>query len=400
MAANGAATAAHVGAPGGAPASTIPQGYGEVKTRKKADVPALGTVAKSVDAGADEARRKGRRRHKNALLDAAAAMLSCERVAHCQRTPAGSAVAVVLKGKAAAFFGLQQCGSVWFCPICSPRISAERRDELNRLLKWARRQGLIPILMTLTARHTRDDALAALTERVKGAKKGLHQSRIWRSLPIAGHVTATELPCGRNGWHLHFHVLVLLVAPSEAVALAMMEPCRHAWLSALSHHGLECNAHGFDLRGAAEAGDYVAKWGAAEELALSGEKLADVTEADKGRTPWQLLAISAGLIEDSIFSKGQARAKWLEYAHVFKGRRQLVWSRGLKAKAGITERTDEDIAAAAEEAALHEPSQEIGRLNRDEWRTLVRKGLRVPLLEAVEADGVLGFSRILAQIRR
>jgi hypothetical protein len=124
-----------------------------------------------------------------------------------------------------------------------------------------------------------------------------------------------------------------------------------------------------------------------------------VTEADKGRTPWHLLAISAGLIEDSIFSKGQARAKWLEYAHVFKGRRQLVWSRGLKAKAGIAERTDEEVAAAAEEAALHEPRQEIGRLNRDEWRTLVRKGLRMELLESVEQEGCHGFERVLAMIK-
>lgn len=388
----GAATAARAGVPYGTPTLSSHHPHGDVNSDHQAGhMPALGTTAKSVDDGANEARRKGRRRHKNALLDAAANLLPRERVAHCQRTPAGSAVAVVLKGKAAAFFGLQQCGSVWFCPVCSPRIGAERRNELNRLLKWARRQGLIPILMTLTARHTRDDALVTLTEGVKGAKKRLHQSKIWRALPIAGHVTATELPCGRNGWHLHFHVLILVAAPTEAVAIAITERCRDAWASALSHEGLECNEHGFDLRGAAEAGDYVAKWGAAEELALSGEKLADVADADKGRTPWQLLAIATGLIEDLIFSAAHARAKWLEYAHVFKGRRQLVWSPGLKAKAGISERTDEEIAAATEASELHEPGQEIGRLTREEWRAVVRKGLRMTLLEAVERDGRKGF---------
>jgi len=308
-------------------------------------------------------------------------------------------VAVVLKGKAATYFGLQQCGSVWFCPVCSPRISAERRGELNRLLKWARREGLIPLLMTLTARHSYSDALAALTNGVKGAKKRLHQSRTWRNLPVVGHVTATELPCGRNGWHLHFHILLLVAAPSEAAAIGMVEDCRSAWELALTHEGLACNDRGFDLRGAAEAGTYVAKWGAAEELALSGEKLADPADSTKGRTPWQLLAIIAGEIEDTLFSPQQATARWLEYARVFKGRRQLVWSKGLKTKAGINERTDKEIVDGAEASDLHEPNQEIGRMTIPEWRAVVRRGLRLRLLEAVEAEGKKGFLAVLSHIR-
>lgn len=381
--------AAHAGAPGGAPASTFHNGDGEVKKGDQAGgMPALGTVAKSVDA----ARRDGRRR-RNRLLDKAAELLPHERVQHCGRTPAGSMVAVVRTGAGAArFHGLQVCGSVWHCPICSRTVSAIRRDELNRLLKWGRSKKLVPVLLTLTGRHRREDRLDALMLAMKGAKQRFHQSRLWRSVQgIAGHVTATELTYGRHGWHVHFHCLLLIEARSEDAAITALSGCRTAWETALNRVGLDCNDHGFDLQGAGNAGDYVAKWGAAEELALSGEKVA--RDKEKGRTVWQLLAEAA---------EGDERAarRWQEYALAFKGRRQLVWSKGLKAKADINERTDEEIAAMAEEIGLHEPGEEVGRLTREEWRMLVHQGLRITMLEAVERDGREGYERLLAQARK
>jgi hypothetical protein len=42
--------------------------------------------------------------------------------------------------------------------------------------------------------------------------------------------------------------------------------------------------------------------------------------------------------------------------------RQLVWSRGLKDRFGVEERTDEEVAAAMEEPALL-----IGNLTFDDW---------------------------------
>lgn len=384
-----AATAAHAGAPGGAPAFTCHDGNGEVKINGEAgDKPALGTSAKSVD---DEERQE-RRRKRHGLLDWAARLLPAERVHHCQRTPAGSAVAVVKTAAGARFSGLQVCGSVWHCPLCSRVVSATRRDEMNRLLRWARTRGFVPLLLTLTGRHRRADPLPQLLEGMKSAKKRFHQSRDWRAIKgqIGGHVTATELTHGRNGWHLHYHALLLVDAADEEAAKALLQGLRTVWERALAREGLDCNSHGFDLQGASHAGDYVAKWGAAEELTLSGSKKS--RDRDKGRTVWELLAEAAE--GDAI-----AAARWREYALAFKGRRQLVWSRGLKAMAGIKERTDEEIAAAAEAASIHEPSQEIGRLSAFEWRSIVRAGLRVAMLEAVERQGKTGFQRILALIR-
>ena len=54
--------------------------------------------------------------------------------------------------------------------------------------------------------------------------------------------------------------------------MAVVERLRGAWLSALAAEGLDGNGAAFDVRGAAVAGDYVSKWGAADELVMGAAK--------------------------------------------------------------------------------------------------------------------------------
>ena len=351
--------------------------------RKNGGTAALGTLAKSVDT----VDLKVRRRARLALQDRAAELLPGERVAACLRRPTGSAVAVHLCGGRAVVTGLQQCGSVWHCPICSRIISAARRDELNRLLKWGRAQGLAPVLLTLTGRHRRTDTLKHLMDGMKSAKKRLHQSRDWRAVAdrIDGHVTATEITHGQHGWHVHFHVLLLVSVEHETAAIRLFDGLRTVWEHALERSGLDCNDHGFDVQGAARAGDYITKWGATEELTLSGEKVA----RNKGWTIWQLL-------DDA---SAQSSKLWCEYAHHFKGKRQLVWSRGLKSKAGITEKTDDDLVSEAERPDMEGGATEIGRMTSQQWRAVVRSNMRGQLLDFVEKEGRCGLEKILSSLR-
>jgi hypothetical protein len=241
--------------------------------------------------------------------------------------------------------GLQTCGSVWACPCCSYRISQTRRDEMNKLLSWARAQGLQLTMLTLTARHGRDDDLDELLARMKDAKQRWARHRSYRNLKsrIVGSVTATEVTGGgAHGWHPHFHVIIVSQWGTD------LSPLRDAWLASLRGAGLEGTGAGWDMRSANETAKYIAKWGAAEELALSGEK--------KGRssmTPAQMLAASC---DDGDRHAGML---WAEYASVFRGRRQLVWSRGLKALAEIDVVDDEE--AAKDQA--QDDQVETGRAN-------------------------------------
>ena len=126
----------------------------------------------------------------------------------------------------ARFSGLQTCGSVWACPCCSGTVSEQRRRELNALLAWARKQGLHPVMLTLTARHSVDHRLAELLDGMKNAKRRLTTHRTFAKLlrpQLVGYVTATEVTGGGfNRWHPHFHQVMLVRAGSQAEALDLV----------------------------------------------------------------------------------------------------------------------------------------------------------------------------------
>lgn len=250
-----------------------------------------------------------------------------------------------IKGDRVHFEGLQTCGSVWACPCCSARISETRRDEMNKLLGWARGQGHRVMMLTLTARHGRDDDLEDLLERMKDAKRRWARHRAYRGIKLRmiGSVTATEVTGGGvHGWHPHFHVIVIMDSEED------LSPLRDAWLASLRGAGLDGTGSGWDIRSGDETGRYVAKWGAAEELTLSARK-----KGRGGRTPAQLLAASC---DEGDKLAGRL---WSEYAEVFHGRRQLVWSRGLKVMAGVGEVDDQEAAQDQEQ----EGQEEKGRAN-------------------------------------
>jgi hypothetical protein len=96
----------------------------------------------------------------------------------------------------------------------------------------------------------------------------------------------------------------------------------------------------------------------------------------KGRTPFEILAdgLETGLADDLDL--------WLEWETASKGRRQLVWSRGLKVRVEIEELSDEEIAEASDEG------ETLVVLPRQTWREVWP--VAVQLLEATEAGAVAG----------
>ena len=271
------------------PAAAAGGGLG--KTAKSVDQDsqnAISVIANSPAWKAANADRQARRTQKLNHQRTAAKLLPGSRTANCLWAVASNAAGVDvihnMDDARSRFSGLQTCGSVWACPCCSHTISDSRRQELNDLLAWARSQGYVPVLMSLTARHTKAHKLPDLLNSLKNAKKRLCQRREWRALPLIGSVTATEVTGGgTHGWHPHFHTLMLIEATTEAEAIEFVERLRAPWLSCLRAFGLDGAGAAFDVQGAAGAGNYVGKWGAAEELALGERK------GRHGRTPFQLL---------------------------------------------------------------------------------------------------------------
>lgn len=341
----------------------------------------LGNNVKSVDHAATHERNLSRFASKwaaaNILKNHDAAL--SKRLSHCGYVARQFEVTLERKGDTgkAGFDGLKTCASVWCCPCCSPRISARRKDELDVLLSGARASGLAVVMLTLTARHDRQMKLAPFLDALKGAKRRFRQRREWRGLkPVfVGSVTATEVTHGRNGWHPHFHEIAVLDCP-PAAALSLIEGLRAAWLACLHGVGLSGNEAAFQVQSAQAAGAYVAKFGAAEELALQGEKRG----RNGSRGVWQLL-------DDARDGCARSAAIWREYALAFRGRRQLVWSPGLKARFGVGETSDDEAAAEVDPAP---PAAEVLRAwagAGDRWRSARRR--RVALVQAAEAGGSL-----------
>lgn len=358
----------------------------------------LGKIGKSVDQKSDaEAQKASKHRafriERFKLQRHAATLVPREGVARCKWAiqRGRDEVDVMKTPHGRAFYeGLQSCGSPWLCPVCSAKISETRRGELNTALSVTRHAGFFPVMITLTHRHDVADDLLGQLKAMKKAKQRLRQRREWRSIKgqIVGTITATEVTHGAAaGWHTHFHEIAFIAAESEAEALALFAGLDRVWVACLRGLGLDgIEERAFQVQGAAAAGEYVGKWGAAEELALQNKKKG----RRAGRTPWQLLADSR---EDWA-----AAGLWKEFAAAFKGTRQLVWSPGLREAVGLNEVSD--AAAAEDDGPVRVRSVRAAVWHGEHGaEALGVKHRRGRLLAAAETRGAEGMAEVIADGR-
>lgn len=316
------------------------------------------------------------------LQRASAALLPDMRVAHCLWTETGRNVDVIRRGGDARFEGVQTCGSWSSCPICSARIAEKRRQELRVLEEWAGSplRGMRLVLMTLTARHRRR-ALKSLVKMMAAARDRMHGRKPYQRLragPIIGTVAVREATHGAaNGWHPHYHVLIIVRADSDAEALAILEPLRWVWLDCLRKEGLTGTAQrAFDIRGGDAVSAYLSKhgrdegdkakasaaragWGISEEMTQSRSKRGRGTPDAPSRSPMQIL-------RDAAQGDQDAGTLWQEYCRVMFRKPQMVWSDGLKAILGLVEIEDEEVAEGEEHTL--EADELIHSFDREEWR--------------------------------
>lgn len=284
--------------------------------------------------------------------------------------------------KRASYAGLQTCALVWKCPACADRISETRRRQLNDGLAWAKAQGHKVAMITLTARHGAGDDLSDLLQAMKQSKRRLHRHRRWAEIKqdLVAVITATEVTHGKNGWHPHFHMLVIVKTKE---AYESLNNLGDAWRGALLAENLSGEAAAFHCQGASAAGKYIAKWGAAEELTLSGKKLA---KGKGGKSPLQLLeAHKAG--------NPKVGQLWLEYAEAFYRRTQLDGLKKLVDLAGLADVSDEDAAVdqMQEDQIRDEP---ITNIDYDTWRHSA-KYVRTDILDAAEINGSAGVWAVI-----
>jgi hypothetical protein len=251
-----------------------------------------------------------------------------------------------------SYAGLVTCGSVWSCPVCSAKIARERAEELTQLLSWNSARGGSVALLTLTMRHHKGQRLRELRRALTKAWTHVTASRGWKHARKAagmdGYVRAIEAKIGEHGWHVHIHCLLLFDHDVSAWEVeALQDEVFTRWSAGLARSGMSVareidgQAVGVDIRKGETAletfGNYINK--------IAFEAVGGIWKrGGGGRTPFQVLAdfLATANADDLDI--------WREWEQGSKGMRQLVWSKGLKGRAGVGELTDEEIAAATQDA--------------------------------------------------
>lgn len=325
------------------------------------------------------------------------------RVAKCKHITHGSEGVGVHASQeygSAFFSNLITCGSISACPVCAPKISERRREEIAQAVSWAYANNLQPVMVTLTFPHRAWHKLGVLLKQQAHALAMLRKGKQWdkfkKRVCFRGLIRALECTHGENGWHPHTHELWFVA--KDVQGPEMQVEVLKKWMSACARAGLldlsdvrqvaAFTAHAVDVKDNCNASDYLAKqddskhWGVDRELSSASTK----DGRKKGMHPFGLLALA---------SAGDVRAArlYLAYILAFKGKRLLFWSPGLKAQVGVDDLTDETLAEQQRDKA-----DLLGRLTDDDWRTVREAGKRSQILDAAENGGWIAVEALLEQL--
>lgn len=294
------------------------------------------------------------------------------------------AIGIRQTAEAVGFSGLTTCGRVWLCPVCNSKVMAKRSLEIGLVLAWAAINDLHVIWGSLTLRHNRFSKLGRLLELERDAWRIVMNSKPWQKSNATarvdhvhgtcdrdcervydtilterdgrvGYIRAAELTLGANGWHPHFHPIILFRGTVEAAARLAREVVT-AWVAGVTRLGgeaLESGAQQLRVLGVdevtSELANYVTK-STYDASTLSLEAVWSQSKIGRGRPKetqahWVLLAaIAQGLADEA--------GRWEELESATFGHRMITWSRGLRAFAGLGREKEDDELAGEEVGTL------------------------------------------------
>jgi hypothetical protein len=322
--------------------------------------------------------------------EAARELLPNERVSFCTRRviPYREGVKILYnnKYKKAHYGNLMVCGSVWTCPVCASKISERRKSELIQgFNNWT--GGLI--MVTLTIRHNKKDKLAESLAVIDRAYKLLTHGRKWQEFKkefgIVGSVSNLEITYSENnGWHPHKHIVYLVKNKCNVNSFDRILSAR--WIDYLKVSG------GSGLSGIAmkceevtSKKDRVAEYISAHEKEPKKELWTIESELTKAyykssSSFWSFL--DDWIMDVTTFKEKQKLIK--EYAACTRGRRSVVFSRGLRDMLNIgQDKNDLEISQEQEEN-----SELLITLAREIWKEVVKKNKRGELLKVASSGNI------------
>jgi hypothetical protein len=306
------------------------------------------------------------------LKNTSARVLRNKRIKYCGLRRISPQVDIHRDG---SFTGVEHCSDIRGCPICNARITERRRFELKQALDAAERLGWKPYLFTLTYPHSTQDDLQALVdsflgnEHKSGARRLFRNRKVWKNFAktvgLQGIVYCLEATRGQNGWHVHTHEILFLSIndPEKAGSIADWEAVLlPAWQKACVDAGLKTpNSHGLQIQSANAISDYLSNWSVDYELTKANSKKG---KADS-RTPWDMLR------DFQETGDCQSADLFREFHRVFRGRHQLVYSKGLRQKLGLQkEKSDCELNEES-----NEKSPVVCSIDAERWMKVAQLSL-------------------------
>jgi hypothetical protein len=285
--------------------------------------------------------------------------------------------------------GVGHCGSSCSCPMCAPMIRERRAQELDALCTMLLERGYVVRFVTATISHYRGDRLLRL---MRGLSDSWRYSidKLRRDASWVGQVRAWDFTYGRNGWHPHFHnLLVFQPGTPEHVVDAMLGEAAERYSQRLrSEWGMTTRLEqgvGWHVQrvtvGSEAVSRYVSKvdggWGVGLEMARG-----DLKRGQGGSvTPWDLLRMASHGDHD-------AAVLWFEYEKATKGLHAIQMGRKLRALA-----REQGIDIVDNDAELCEPDavgfDYVETFTASEWAAIVCKGMAPEVIERVQRIGRL-----------
>jgi len=328
-----------------------------------------------------------RKQRKYALLEIIKRLLaSCGvgmRVLDCMSKQLQNEVLVKQGAESAYFHGVMTCGSVWLCPVCSSRITEARRQELALALE---NTSFLPVMVTVTLQHDREDKLKDLLEALNDSLRKLKAGRWWKALQekysIKAHVSSLEFTYSHaSGWHPHKHWLLFLDKKEADIdAEKLQNELVKRFRKLLERHGKYASSHyGIMVQvGDKHAGNYLQKWTVIEEVTKSNIK----SGSGESYSPFQLAELG----------ERWSSLAFLEYAKATFGKRQLIYSHGAREALQLGE-AKTDIELAQENS---KEDKVIIALSRDDWKRITNTGSQAEILFLAETGGAEAVRKFIS----
>ena len=120
----------------------------------------------------------------------------------------------VIKGqKGNVYLGnVQKCGMIWLCPVCLIKLNKHKLEWLKLTLDHHSKQNRKMSFNTLTIQHKRYSRLEDTMDLLQSVYRAVYKNRKLQSLKKEHQIEwiyTMEITYGANGWHPHFHFLVV-----------------------------------------------------------------------------------------------------------------------------------------------------------------------------------------------